>query len=74
MTDSNLPKVVADFCNLFPDSAVPDAFSHEGQTFDQRCEGWLLHAIEQIEVELQEFTECGRDPRQSPGECPQCKD
>jgi len=55
MTDKNFLKVVSDFRNLFADSEIPDEFSHEGQTFDQRCEGWLLHAIEQLKDELAGF-------------------
>ena len=73
MKDNNFSKVVSEFRNLFADPEVPDEFSYEGQTFIHRCEGWLLHTIEQLEAEIQDFTECGRDPRQSPGECPQCE-
>ena len=36
---------------FFPD--VPEGFEHEGQTFDQRCEAWIRHAIEQLESEIE---------------------
>jgi hypothetical protein len=36
---------------LFPD--VPEGLEHEGQTFDQRCEAWIRHAVEQLESEIE---------------------
>ena len=55
MTHPKVHQLISDLRNLFADSEVPDEFSHKGQTFDQRCEGWLLHAIEQLKDELAEF-------------------
>jgi len=31
---------------------VPKDWRHNGQTLDERCEAWLLHAIEQLENEI----------------------
>ena len=36
---------------LFPD--VPADFEWDGQTFEERCEAWVLHAIEELENELE---------------------
>ena len=72
MTHPKVHQLISDLHSLFGDSEFPDEFSYEGQTFIHRCEGWLLHTIEQLEAEIQEFPEYGRDPRQPPDECPQC--
>ena len=34
---------------LFPD--VPDDFRWNGQTFEQRIEGWILYAIQELDTE-----------------------
>jgi len=39
--------------SLFPD--VPTDFEWDGQTFEERCEAWILHAIEELENELECF-------------------
>ena len=41
-------------------SDVPETFSHNGQTFDERCEAWARHAVEQLEEELEAFDEEGQ--------------
>jgi ssDNA-binding Zn-finger/Zn-ribbon topoisomerase 1 len=64
-------KITRSLFNLFA-SRVPDDYSYKGQSLFESCEHWTWHFITQLEAEIQEFTECGRDPRQSPGECPQC--
>ena len=54
MTDPS-EKAVADCVarlkSLFPD--VPADFEWDGQTFEERCEAWVLHAIEELENELE---------------------
>ena len=57
MTHPKVHQLISDFRHLFDDSEVPDEFIYEGQTFDQRCEGWLLHAVEQLEDELAAFAD-----------------
>jgi hypothetical protein len=37
----------------FADDEIPDEFEFNGQNFIERCEGWALHALEQLEDELQ---------------------
>lgn len=55
MTHPKVRQLISDLRSLFDDSEVPDEFRCDGQTFDQRCEGWLLHAIEQLKDELAGF-------------------
>ena len=55
MTHPKVHQLISDLRSLFDDSEVPDEFSYEGQTFVERCEGWLLHAIEQLKDELAGF-------------------
>jgi hypothetical protein len=56
MTDLG-KKVVTDcgacLKNLSPD--VPADFEWDGQTFDERCEAWVLHAVEELEDELERY-------------------
>ena len=40
---------------LFDEDKIPRGFSHEGQSFEERCEAWLLHAVEQLEAEIEAF-------------------
>ncbi len=40
---------------LFDEDEIPRGFSHEGQSFEERCEAWLLHAVEQLEAEIEAF-------------------
>jgi hypothetical protein len=54
--DKRLQDVVSALRKLFDDE-VPQDFSHSGQTFDERCEAWASHAVEQLEAELEEFNE-----------------
>jgi hypothetical protein len=37
--------------SLFPN--VPTDFEWNGQTFEERCEAWALHAVEKLENELE---------------------
>ena len=48
MTHPKVHQLISDLRSLFDDSEVPDEFLCDGQTFIERCEGWLLHAIEQL--------------------------
>lgn len=41
--------------DLFGEDEIPAAFTHHGQTFGERSEAWLLHAVEQLEQEIEEF-------------------
>ena len=52
MTHPKVHQLISDLRSLFDDSEVPDEFLCDGQTFVERCEGWLLHAIEQLKDEL----------------------
>lgn len=51
--DARVRQVVAAFCNLWNDDQIPVPFDVEGQHFDERCEAWVRHAIEQIEDEIE---------------------
>ena len=46
---ATVAKIVDELVDLFPD--VPPDFEFEGQTFQQRAEAWILHAIEELEEE-----------------------
>ena len=55
--DKSTQTVVTALRKVFGDDEIPEHFSHEGQTFDERCEAWALHAIEKLEIELEEFND-----------------
>jgi hypothetical protein len=40
---------------LFDEEEIPAEFAHQGQTFEERSEVWLLHAVEQLEKEIEAF-------------------
>jgi hypothetical protein len=40
---------------LFDEGEIPEGFTHDRQTFEERCEAWLLHAVEQLEEEIEVF-------------------
>jgi hypothetical protein len=42
---------------LFDDTEIPAAFHHNGQTFDERCEAWLRHALDRLDAEIEAFLE-----------------
>jgi hypothetical protein len=52
---SPMSVAIAALRGLFDDDEILEAFTHEGQTFEERCEAWLLHAVEQLEEEIEEF-------------------
>lgn len=54
--DKKLHDVVTALRKLFDDE-VPEGFTHSGQTFEERCEAWVLHAIEELEAELEDFND-----------------
>jgi len=68
MTDLG-KKAVADCVvslkSLFTD--VPTDFEWDGQTFEERCEAWILHATEELENELECY---GRDREDNTVEVP----
>jgi hypothetical protein len=48
---------------MFPD--VPDDFRHNGQSFEERCEAWVMHAVDELERELEEFdADLGKQARE----------
>ncbi len=48
-----LQKAVESLVALFGDRTIPDGFRYNGQTFAERAEGWLLHAAERLQEELE---------------------
>jgi len=56
MDKDRLNQVTASLRALFADDEIPDDFRCHGQTFIERCEGWALHAVEQLEGEIEAFT------------------
>lgn len=48
-------KAVSAVRSLFNDGEIPEDFEYEGQTFDERCEAWVLHAVDELSVELEMF-------------------
>ena len=56
---SGLAKATAAIRSLFSDEAIPEDFNYEGQTFEERCEAWVLHAVEQLDEEIETFEEEG---------------
>ena len=51
MDNTKLREVTKALRDFFGD--VPDTFSHNGQSFDERCETWARHAVDQLEEELE---------------------
>lgn len=43
-------KIVVALLELFPDR--PDGFRYDGQDFRERAEAWAMHAVEQLEDEI----------------------
>ena len=39
--------------NLFADEEIPENFSYGEQTFEERCEAWVLNAVEELRNELE---------------------
>ena len=39
----------------FNESDIPDGFCYSGQTFAERREAWGMHAIEQLECEIEAY-------------------
>jgi hypothetical protein len=52
---SPMSVAIAALRGLFDADEIPKGFTHKGQTFEDRSEAWLLHAVEQIEEEIEEF-------------------
>ena len=54
---------------FFTDDEIPEGFLYEGQTLEQRCEGWALHALGQLEDEIECVKTHGPyDPNEDKGE------
>ena len=56
MQPDKLQAAVQSLLDLFGND-VPKDFSHEGQTFPERAEGWILHALDELEQEVEDFRE-----------------
>lgn len=50
MENMKLDQLTKALRSLFGD--VPETFSFHGQSFDERCEAWAQHAVDQLEEEL----------------------
>jgi hypothetical protein len=59
MAAVTIHQAVAAVRGLFADDDIPEDFTYEGQTFDERCEAWMLQALEQLEAEIKAFEEEG---------------
>ena len=59
MAGRNVNQAVAAVRALFDDGEIPEGFSHRGQSFEERCEGWVLHALEELEDEIKAFEDEG---------------
>ena len=56
MTEREVIAVCVDaITGLFPE--IPTDYRHIGQTFAQRCESWIIHALDELENELYEEEE-----------------
>jgi hypothetical protein len=56
MDRKKLQAAVQSLLDLFGDD-VPRDFSHDGQTFTERAEAWILHVLEELEQEVADFRE-----------------
>jgi hypothetical protein len=56
MDQGKLHTAVQALLDLFGDD-VPQGFSHEGQTFGERAESWIRHAVDALEQEVADFQE-----------------
>ncbi len=56
MDKDKLQAAVQLLLDLFGDD-VPEGFRHEGQTFTERAEAWILHALDELEQEVADFHE-----------------
>jgi hypothetical protein len=65
--DARVRQAVATFRNLWNDDQIPVSFEVEGQDFDERCEAWVLHAIEQIEDEIEYCKELSPNTNEKKG-------
>ncbi len=54
MDQGKLQTAVQALLDLFGDDA-PQDFSHDGQTFAERAESWILHAVDALEQEVTDF-------------------
>ena len=57
MDADKLHKATAAVRSLFADEEIPEDFTYEGQTFEERCEAWVLHALDELKDELDTFDE-----------------
>jgi hypothetical protein len=55
MDRDKMNRAVSALRALFDEDEIPRGFSHEGQSFDERCEAWLAHAVEELEAEIEAF-------------------
>jgi hypothetical protein len=51
------------------DGEIPEDFEYEGQTFEQRCEAWVLHAVDELSEELETFEDDRLEEDQTPPVC-----
>jgi hypothetical protein len=51
------------------DILVQDRFRFNGQTWLERAEAWVIHAVEQLEGELEDFKARHQKGRQSDDRC-----
>jgi len=56
MDQDKLQAAVQSLLDLFGND-VPKDFIHQGQTFVERAEGWILHALDELEKEVADFRE-----------------
>jgi len=55
MDAAKLAKATAAVRSLFGDEEIPKDFTYEGQTFSERCEAWVLNALDELKDELDMF-------------------
>ncbi len=56
MEKDKLHQAVESLLDLFGDD-LPEDFSHANQTFTERAEAWVLHALDELEQEVADFHE-----------------
>lgn len=47
--------VVLALLEMFSDEDIPDRFRFNEQTWQERAEAWVMHAIDQLDRELEEY-------------------
>ena len=52
---SGVQKATVAVRGLFSDEEIPEDFTYQGQTFEERCEAWVLHAVGQLQDEITTF-------------------